>query len=198
MQKKIDFLKYHKIPAIFFCRGEFIPGREEHLVHAIKNGFLVGNHSYTHPYFSSISLGSCFQEILKTEALIDSCYHSANVLREKKVIRLPFGDRAEGKKLGFLQAFLKEQGFEALDFGVSLQDNFIDAGWTWNTFDYKKKMIPDRELYRLGLEKHWANSIRETEVMLLHDFDNNHHLFEETMLFFLEKKSISKIVFEFR
>ena len=73
MDKKVAFLKSKNIPAIFYARGEYIKKYPEQIVNAIKNGFLIGNHSYTHPYFSEIRIEECFDEILKTEKLINKC-----------------------------------------------------------------------------------------------------------------------------
>ncbi|MBF0312839.1 MAG: polysaccharide deacetylase family protein [Oligoflexia bacterium] len=204
MPKKVEFLLQHKIPALFFCRGEFIASYKQHVVEAIAQGFLIGNHSYSHPYFSKVPLASCFEEIVKTEALIMECYQKAKVPRPVKVIRLPFGDRGAGgdlqeaiaieeeEKVFQIQIFLKENGFVPLilpfcsqrDEGMS----YIDVEWDWDTSDYQAKLIKNPEAYRAHLLKHWDQSLQETETILLHDFTHSHHLFEITMDFLLGQK----------
>lgn len=200
MKKKTDFLATHEIPAVFFCRGEFIALSQDYVVDAIQKGFLIGNHSYTHPYFSQISLEKCFDEISKTEELIEECYQKAKIQRPFKVIRLPFGDRGtdvciktssldarkdKGRKI---QAFIKDLGFVPLDFHYKTLDNCIDAYWSWDTQDYKTKLIENPKEYRNKLEEFWNCSQEETQVLLLHDFAHSHHLFEATMEFLLSKK----------
>lgn len=77
MDKKVSFLKKNNVPAIFYARGEFIKKRPEQITNAIQQGFLIGNHSYTHPYFSKISIHQFLDEIVRTEELIDASYQSA-------------------------------------------------------------------------------------------------------------------------
>lgn len=196
MNKKIDFLTQCSIPALFFCRGEFIQMRPESVVYAIQNGFLIGNHSYSHPYFSEIPLVDCFDEITKTETLIEQCYQNADVRRPCKIIRLPFGDRGAGsngqhpntaeekEKVEKIQQFLREQGFVAVDFGRP-PNGFIDASWDWDTQDYKSKMMDNSELYIDQFSQQCDTSIQDPAILLLHDFDNNHHLFQLSMEFLM-------------
>lgn len=195
MEKKVELLLKHHIPALFFCRGECIALHKEYVVEAIQKGFLIGNHSYTHPYFSQIPLEQCFEEILKTEALIDNCYHQANIERPCKVIRLPFGDRGAGKhareavldeekeKVFQIQSFMKEVGFVPLD----KNHKHIDAYWDWDAQDYKSKWIQHPDEYVQQLESFWQNSKQETHTLLVHDFDHTHHLFERTLQFLMSK-----------
>lgn len=198
-QKVVDLLLKNNIPAVFYARGEFIEKHQDKIIYAIQKGFLIGNHSYSHPFFSEISLKDCQSEIIKTENLIDDCYQKANVPRPKKIIRLPFGDRGAGghaaspsndsqrNKVNHLQDFLKSQGFEALPFS-DLQDDFIDAFWDWDTKDYKKTYIQDPKSYLELLEDFYQQYPKETAILLLHDFDHNHHLFKLSLEFLLDKK----------
>lgn len=108
----------------------------------------MGNHSYSHPYFSKISLSECAEEIFKTERLIEECYEMPHVERPVKIIRLPFGDRGgefckilssieEKDKAQRIQRLLKNEKFIPLDFACPL-DHSIDAFWHWDTEDYIK------------------------------------------------------------
>ena len=90
MIEKVDFLYERKIPACFFCRGELLAENKPGVVYAIKQGFAVGNHSYSHPFFSETENETFFNEILQTEKLIDECYQLAGCPRLGKFIRLPF------------------------------------------------------------------------------------------------------------
>ena len=47
--KVLDLLKKHQIQAIFFCTGKNIPDNHEILIRMVKEGHLIGNHSYEHP-----------------------------------------------------------------------------------------------------------------------------------------------------
>jgi peptidoglycan/xylan/chitin deacetylase (PgdA/CDA1 family) len=96
MKKKVDFLLRNDIPAIWFCRGEFLEKRQEPAVYAIENGFVIGNHSYDHPLFSKISLKECFKQIKVTDELIETTYEKAGIERPAKVFRFPWGDKGGG------------------------------------------------------------------------------------------------------
>ena len=95
--RRIEVLQKYDIPAVVFARGEFIEKNKQQLINVIKSGFLVGNHSYSHSYFSNITFMECVEEINKTEELIDECYLKADVKRRRKIIRFPFGDRGGDK-----------------------------------------------------------------------------------------------------
>lgn len=201
MHEKVKFLQDNEIPAIFYARGEFIENNAQGLEKAIEARFIVGNHSYSHPYFSKISLEECILEIEKTERLIDKCYKKVGVLRENKIIRLPFGDRGAGaygakatkeeelEKVNGIQDFLSSEGFQKVDFPRQ-SANFIDSLWDLDTKDYKNKYIKDEKNFLDNLQ-HEYELIKDNEncVILLHDFDNNHHLFEAAMRFFLDNNS---------
>lgn len=197
MDKKVSFLREHNIPAIFYARGECIEKHPHQIIHAIHHGFLIGNHSYRHPYFSKTPLHQCFEEILKTEKLIDQCYRDSGKERLFKIIRLPFADRGAGPKakeavneiekikVMELQSFLKKNDFKALNFQPI--NSYIDSYWDWDTEDYKSKHIQDSSLYINKMNDFFDHYTKDTTVILLHDFDHNHHLFDASMKFFLSR-----------
>ncbi len=192
MREKVDFLLRMNIPAVFYCRGEDIEQYLDAVVYSIQKGFLIGNHSYSHPYFSKLSLVQCKDEILRTEALIEQAYSQAKITRPAKIIRLPFGDRGDGKTCSIkassnsnhaleIQNFLKKQGFKKAVFeGTSDEkDNHIDSGWTADTRDYKSAHITNlsTELRLLSEQLNKGNN----EIILLHDFSRSHAAFEPTI-----------------
>lgn len=200
MGKKVAFLKKHSIPALFYARGEHIKKYPEQIINAINNGFLIGNHSLSHPSFSTITLQECFDEIVATEQLIDECYAQAQVRRPHKVMRFPFGDRGAGPDgaqahterqlihVQQIQHFLKENNFSQIIFGMhkdSFTDSFIDSLWDWDTQDYKSKHIQNFMLYLERLNAFCDTYTSESAIMLVHDFDGNHQLFELTMQFLM-------------
>ena len=198
MHKKVDFLINKNIPAIFYARGEHIFRHPNQIINAIKNGFLIGNNSYSHPYFSEITFSESIDEIARTEYLIEKCYQSAGKLRPHKIIRLPFADRGAGakakepeseierNKVRDIQVFLKKNKFKVLNFQSA--DSYIDSYWDWDTEDYKTKHINDLDAYIKNMNKFFDGYKSDTAVILLHDFDNNHHLFEAFMEFLLNRK----------
>jgi len=68
------------------CIGSEIEKRPEDVIYSIRKGGIIGNHSYSHPRFSQISLEECFEEIEKTDRIIDSIYREAGVARLLKLL----------------------------------------------------------------------------------------------------------------
>lgn len=125
MVAKVDAVVKRAIPSVWFVRGEFVNQNGfDGLVHAIQQGCLLGNHSYSHPLFSRIRPAQWREEIVRTEHLIDEAYRRAGKPRPVKVFRFPFGDRGAGRNaqkqysaaeqatVDQLQALLKELGFK--------------------------------------------------------------------------------------
>ncbi len=92
-KQKIDFLAKNKIPAIIFCIGRLIEKHPKEVEYAIKKGFIIGNHSYSHPRFSRINLEQAYEEILKTDKLIEQTYKNTRTKRPIKIFRFPYGDK---------------------------------------------------------------------------------------------------------
>jgi len=94
-KEKVDILYQYGIQPIWFCIGSEIEKRPEDVIYSIRKGGIIGNHSYSHPRFSQISLEECFEEIEKTDRIIDSIYREAGVARPIKAFRFPYGDKGE-------------------------------------------------------------------------------------------------------
>ena len=188
--KKIAYLVKHQIPAIFYCRGEHIEQYREQAEAVINAGFLIGNHSYSHQAYSETYQKDFFADILRAEELIERCYKKAALVRPKKVIRLPFGDRGAtgSEKQTALQNFLAQEGFERIDFACFTTDTCIDAPWSIDPQDYKRINYENPALYQKKFEELCLNFHQETGVLLLHDFDHNHELFEPAIDFLRSQK----------
>jgi peptidoglycan/xylan/chitin deacetylase (PgdA/CDA1 family) len=155
--RKVDYLVSKNVPAIFFCRGEYLENKRNDVITAIKKGFVIGNHSYSHPHFSKIPLKECFQQIRQTDVIIEEIYKEANVIRPAKLFRFPYGDKGSGldaelgwsenkdtrmfmqgiqnylKKLGYLQPIFENISYKWYK-NAGLHVDF-DIYWTYYTFD---------------------------------------------------------------
>lgn len=134
--------------AVLFVLGSNAIGREAMLVDAIRRGFALGNHSFTHPYFSTIDVAGARNEIAATEALITAAYAQARVRRHGRWFRFPYLDTGEANFAAF-QALLAEFGFEqprALRRRLRDIKHRIDWPTTLNTRDWA--LPPEGELRR--------------------------------------------------
>ena len=101
----LDVLKEKGVTAAFFCTLDHIKNEPNLIARMIKEGHIVGNHSATHPSFSSISREKMAKEIEETE----------NYLRENfgyaaKFFRFPAGEYSESalelvSSLGYRSVF---------------------------------------------------------------------------------------------
>ena len=134
-KRKVDYLYKQKIPAIFFCIGKLLDKRPKDIIYAIKKGFIIGNHSYDHPYFSFITLKKAYEQIRKTDDLIEDLYKKAGKKRPIKVFRFPFL-RKGGLNRRAIQEVLKKLGY--------IQPKFDNINYKW----YKRKgFLKDIDVY---------------------------------------------------
>jgi len=100
--EKLDFLDKYGIKAIWFCVGEYIENNRNIALSAIKRGYKIGNHSYSHNRFSEMTMETAQEEIQKTEKIIQELYKEACISNYAKLFRFPYGDK-EIVNPGFLR-----------------------------------------------------------------------------------------------
>jgi peptidoglycan/xylan/chitin deacetylase (PgdA/CDA1 family) len=164
MQKKVDFLYEKQIPAVWFCIGNLIRKRPQPVIDAIRKGFIIGNHSFSHPHFSDLTMEQAFEEIRMTDWWVDKMYEEAGVSRNYKFFRFPYGDKGDLRRgkvfesltekgrirkqiiqavlyyYGYSQPAFNEVSYQYMKNNSLLSD--IDWHWTydimeWATFEKK-------------------------------------------------------------
>ena len=83
--------------AVLFTLGCNVAGREAMLEDALRRGFALGNHSFTHPRFSEINLDAAADEIRRTEIVLEALHRTAGVTRLARWFRFPFLDAGEAQ-----------------------------------------------------------------------------------------------------
>jgi peptidoglycan/xylan/chitin deacetylase (PgdA/CDA1 family) len=179
---KLDYLIDHRIPAFFFCQGSEILGREDSLSRALSFGYRLGNHSYSHPHFSELSLEECRREIEAADTLINSLYERASESWTRKYFRFPFFDRGgDARKAGEIQGILKDLGYSRPE---TQSGDTVDVGCTFDQMEYYLGN-PDAPN---GLDRAEAILARidashpgQGDVILIHDHEKSHELFFECL-----------------
>lgn len=139
----VDYLKEKGITAVMFGVGENIERYYEEAIYALKGGMIVGNHSYSHPAFSSITLEQGIAEIEKNEEILNKLYADAGVDRVYRPFRFPYGDKGS-EKAQLLQEYFVKNGFHKLkdtqitypwwkEYGCNQN---IDTFWTFDFAEY--------------------------------------------------------------
>lgn len=149
--KIIDYLSEKGITPILFSIGQQMEAHWEEALYALKMGAIIGNHSYSHPHFSELTLSECFSEIAKQEDILNELYQAAGVERKYKLMRFPYGDKG-GKNKEDLQKYLKKNHFCRIDdsyfnfdwYKESALDVDVDVLWT---FDFCEYMLQDNNGY---------------------------------------------------
>lgn len=207
----VDYLKEKGIKVIFFAQGDKVERFYEEAKYALKNGMIVGNHSYTHPHFSEISLEEGIAEIEKCEQVLDKLYKDCGIKRSYRPFRFPYGDKG-GENRDGLQEYLKQQGFDKVDdtqitydwwrkFGL---ETTIDTFWTFDFAEYQIREGSGFTKEDVWKRMHDANpkegSVLFAEdsrhILLLHAHDETEELVPEYYKLFIDHCLEQGMVFE--
>lgn len=96
MDDMVDYLLKKSVPALFFCRGDFLKKHSMAAIRAVQSGFLLGNHTFSHSRSSEVDLDTFIDEIEQTEKMIEEIYIMAGYERPGKYFRFPQLDRGCG------------------------------------------------------------------------------------------------------
>lgn len=128
----VDYLVENSIPAVLFIVGQDAVNDRSSVLYAMEKGFVIGNHSYTHPHFSELEFEECVEEIEKTEEVIESLYIEAGIKRPVKLFRFPYIDKGQDKDEEHkekLQKYLREKGFSKIDDSLITAEDYYNNGW---------------------------------------------------------------------
>lgn len=140
----VDYLTEKGICPILFGWGEMIEKHYDEALYAVKKGFIVGNHSYSHPHFSELTTQQAIEEVEKCEAVLNKLYCDAGVERTWRPFRFPYGDKG-GNNKDALQQYFREHGFHKVDdrhipytwWKESACYKDIDTFWTFDFEEYR-------------------------------------------------------------
>jgi len=127
----LDMLAESQQKATFFVIGRNLanPKLRPFAIRALEEGHDLGNHSYSHPNFSSISAQRAQMEIYKTHTMIDDLVREAGVdtARQNLFFRFPYGNS------GSIYNYVKYRKILA-----SL--NYRVAWWDLDTWDWRMEL----------------------------------------------------------
>lgn len=102
----LDVLKKHDVPATFFVTGHYVETEPELVKRMVNDGHIVGNHSYTHPDFTTMSK----EEMKKELDLVEEAVARVSDQKETIYLRPPRGTFNENtlkwaSELGYIHVF---------------------------------------------------------------------------------------------
>jgi peptidoglycan-N-acetylglucosamine deacetylase len=88
LQKIIDILDENEIHATFFLTGQAAKAHSKQIKNLLANGNTIGNHSYSHPQFTKLSVSKMEKELMQAEKTIVKITGQST----KPYFRPPYGD----------------------------------------------------------------------------------------------------------
>lgn len=207
----VDYLQEKGIKPIFFATGQNVEHYYEEALYAVRKGMIVGNHSYSHPAFSSLSLEECIREIENCESVLDRLYRDGGAKRRFRPFRFPYGDKG-GENKAALQKYLKEQGFHKVeDTHLSYPwwkenglDRDIDTFWTFDFAEYNMHLNPDftkESVWKRMYDDKPENGAalfgkNNRHILLLHAHDETEEILPEYYKLFMEELLKNGVTFD--
>jgi len=175
----LNYLVKNKYKAVFFCCGKELQNKkiEKHLIKAIKKGFIIGNHSYSHPNFNLISFKKAKKEILETDKIIEEIYKKAKIRRPIKLFRFPFFRKGLFNYFK-LQKFLKHLWYEDI-----IKSKKYDVRCSLDPKDWDKHTTKELALKRI-------KSAKKGDIIGLHDSKYSFDFLLKPVCGFLSSKKL--------
>lgn len=136
----LDILKENNVEAAFFCIGKNIAGNEDLLKRMVREGHIIGNHSFSHHHFF---------DLFSSRKMLNELKEMSQVV--KNIIRL--SPRLFRPPYGVTNPNLKK---------AVLQGGFISIGWSIRSYD---TVIKNRD-HLLGKI---VTAMKPGAILLLHD-----------------------------
>ena len=147
--KILDILESRKIPATFFIVGLQGEKNIPLLRRIAKDGFEIGNHTFTHNNIAKMSPERAEVELRLTRLLIESITGRSTIL-----FRAPYNADSEPQTYDEIEPLAR-----------SKKDNYITVGESIDPNDWEKGVSPDSIVARTIRQA----EEREASIILLHD-----------------------------
>jgi peptidoglycan/xylan/chitin deacetylase (PgdA/CDA1 family) len=163
----LDYLMERRIGAILFCEGAKLRDRRGEAIRAIKEGYIIGNHSYDHPFFEQLLEGQAMEQIAKTDYEIELLHRSAQRQRAARYFRFPYGN---GCDIEVHQRLLRQRGYWSPFGGAQCDWRWEIEVWDWQVD--ARNMAGKLEFAKGRL----AGTLPRRKILLLHDHPLNFEL----------------------
>lgn len=105
-EQVLDILEQEDVPATFFVTGHYVEEEPELVKRMVSDGHIVGNHSYYHPDFTSMSKEAVAKELVSLEEAVAQITDQ----KDMQYMRPPRGTFNEetiewGNELGYTHVF---------------------------------------------------------------------------------------------
>lgn len=137
----LQALAQHNVRSTFFLTGQWIERHPEAARQIVEAGHELGNHSWSHPPFTSLSSEQIREQLRRTEEIaMRVCGRTT-----KPLFRPPFGDRDERVRQ------------------VVAEEGYLTIYWTIDSWDSVKKDITPQEIFQRVMRR-----VRPGAIVLMH------------------------------
>ena len=113
LQHILAALENNSVTGTFFLEGNFVHLKPEIVPLILNGGHELGNHSFTHPKFTTLTQTQVAQELTRTEAAISAAAGTPTPMR---YFRFPYGDRNKE-----IKRWVAEQGYQSVFWDIDPQ-----------------------------------------------------------------------------
>jgi peptidoglycan-N-acetylmuramic acid deacetylase len=133
--KVLDVLKKEKVPATFFVTGHYLLSQKELVKRMVKEGHIIGNHSWHHPDLTNVSDDRIRKELEKVRLTTEELTGQ----KKMKYVRPPKGIFSERT-----MQIAKEEGYTHVFWSLAFVDWKIDQqkGWQYSYDNIMKQVHP--------------------------------------------------------
>ncbi|HEY84376.1 MAG TPA: polysaccharide deacetylase family protein [Chloroflexi bacterium] len=113
LQYILNTLESNSVTGTFFLEGNFVHWKPEIVPLILNGGHELGNHSYTHPKFTTLTQTQVISELSRTETAISTAAKESLPMR---YFRFPYGDRNKE-----VRRWVAEQGYQSVFWDIDPQ-----------------------------------------------------------------------------
>ncbi|MFF2448464.1 delta-lactam-biosynthetic de-N-acetylase [Neobacillus sp. NPDC058068] len=152
--KILKVLKKEKVPATFFVTGHFLNSQPELVIQMVKEGHIIGNHSWHHPDFTAVSNERIREELnrvkLRTKELTGQ--------KKMKYLRPPRGVFSERT-----MQIAKDEGFTHVFWSLAFVDWNVNQqrGWQYSYDNIMRQIHPGCVLLLHSVSKDNADALEK-------------------------------------
>ncbi|WP_160723931.1 delta-lactam-biosynthetic de-N-acetylase [Bacillus sp. USDA818B3_A] len=154
MPKILEVLKKEKVPATFFVTGHFLNSQPDLAKQMVKEGHIIGNHSFSHPDFTAVSDERIREELKKVKVKTQEVTGQKGM----KYLRPPRGVFSERT-----MKIAKEEGYTHVFWSLAFVDWNINQqrGWQYSYDNIMKQIHPGCVLLLHSVSKDNADALEQ-------------------------------------
>jgi peptidoglycan-N-acetylmuramic acid deacetylase len=152
--KVLDVLKKEKVPATFFVTGHYLLSQKELVKRMVKEGHIIGNHSWHHPDLTNVSDDRIRKELEKVRLTTEELTGQ----KKMKYIRPPRGIFSERT-----MQIANEEGYTHVFWSLAFVDWKVDQqrGWQYSYDNIMKQVHPGCILLLHTVSKDNADALEQ-------------------------------------